>query len=1332
MNRTLVRRVTLSALLGVSLLSAFAAAPAGASTSPTPTQVSPTAGATTTPASYAFTDQLAATGGTAPYTFVATGGSSSLVVSPSGAVTTQGTLAPGSYTFSGMITDSVFATGTWSYTLTVTTGTITQGSPTSGTTSSTNSGAFTDQLTASNDAGVTLTYVTTSSSPSFTVSSAGAVQGVSSASPGTSGASGTVSDAYGDTGTWSYSLSVTAPPVTLTQSAPTSGTTTTTNSGTFTDQLVVTGGTGPYSFTTTTSAAGVNVSSLGAISTTGPLAANYYSVSGTVADSLGNTGSWSYTLTVTTPPVTLTQAAPTSGTATTTASGTFTAQMSMTGGSGSYTFTTSASSTGLNVSSSGAVSTAAALATGTYSASGTVVDSLGNTGTWSYSLSVTAVTLTQAAPTSGASTTTNSSSFTAQLAMTGGVGPYTFTFSIGAANPLLSVSTSGAVSTTGPLTSGTYQLGGTVTDSLGDSGTWSYTLTVATPILTQSSATTGSTTPLASATYNAQLSMAGATGAVTYTLNPTSVPLTVSSGGLITTTSTLTAPNTYTVSGTATDASGVTGTWAFTLSVVPGTLTQTSSTSAQVTTTAAPTYQTYITVSGATGPLSYTINSTSDPVTFTSVDVLTVTGPLSAGVHAWSGHVSDSSGNTGTWTFTLTVNAVTLTQSGATSVSLVQGQTFSTTLTASGGTGALTFSTAPPPPITVSSAGVISAGSTATAGTYALSGLVTDAYGDQGTWNFTITVVTPSLTQSGSSAGSASAPYSNTYSAQLAVSGSSGALTFTTTSAPSRYLLVSSGGLVTTSGYVPVGTYTVSGTVTDTASHVGLWTFTLTITAETLTTISSGSDVTFQGTPEQFTQSAPGGVGTVTYTITYPASLPAGLSVAADGTITATAALAVGTYNLTGNTTDSLGDTGFWSFTLVILDRPVSFVPTPVYSVAYIFQNDPISATVPANQSSGYTTQLSVSDSTFSAIGPSLGTPVFTFVTTSSCSPQSATSCAATASANFRHARISGGSLTVSSSGLVTTTGTLAPGTWGVSGTVTDQTGNYGTWQFTLTVVANPLTQTGPTSGTYSTVRQADSTAQLQMSGASGQVTYTVTGASPSGLAVSSTGIVTISAAVAAGTYSLSGTATDAAGDTGPWTFAVTVAAPVSATAYLASPGPGAIPTHGNLNAGAHYVVHVSTSGAVTTGFTSHTPGVCTVDASGVVTTISRGACRLQAVVSPSGASTLAPKTIDLAYHVVPDHHSLSITVPSPFSKDLSGVVVLARARGLHQLTVRYVYARGRNTAAVKNEVVSELRLAGLSLSSSGLSSGAHGIRVTWEFTQGQPLAESVVLTFSR
>jgi hypothetical protein len=87
------------------------------------------------------------------------------------------------------------------------------------------------------------------------------------------------------------------------------------------------------------------------------------------------------------------------------------------------------------------------------------------------------VTLVQAAPTSG--TVTAGTAFTAQLAVTGATGAVTYT-TTSPAGPV-TVSAAGAVTAPASTPAGVYQLTGTDTDPLGDTGTWAFTLSVTAP-----------------------------------------------------------------------------------------------------------------------------------------------------------------------------------------------------------------------------------------------------------------------------------------------------------------------------------------------------------------------------------------------------------------------------------------------------------------------------------------------------------------------------------------------------------------------------------------------------------------------------------------------------------------------------------------------------------------------------------------------------------------------------------------------------------------------------------------------------------------------------------
>lgn len=278
------------------------------------TQSSPTTVSTTTTDSATFTDQIEPTtdstdANLTPVVYTTTVPNASVTVSASGAVSTSGgPLAANSYTVSGTDTDGLGDNGTWTYTLTVSGVTISQSAPLSATSTEAGSSTFTDQLQPTTLNSSAVTYVTSASSTGLSVSSTGAVSTTGLLAPGPYTVSGTDSDTLGDTGVWSYTLTVTSPSggpppsmTTLVQTSPTSSTTTTDNSSAFTGSLTVSGATGAVTYVTVTSSPSLSVSAQGKIASTGPLATGNYTVSGTDSDLQGDTGTWVFSLTVNAP-----------------------------------------------------------------------------------------------------------------------------------------------------------------------------------------------------------------------------------------------------------------------------------------------------------------------------------------------------------------------------------------------------------------------------------------------------------------------------------------------------------------------------------------------------------------------------------------------------------------------------------------------------------------------------------------------------------------------------------------------------------------------------------------------------------------------------------------------------------------------------------------------------------------------------------------------------------------------------------------------------------------------------------------------------------------------
>jgi uncharacterized repeat protein (TIGR02543 family) len=114
-----------------------------------------------------------------------------------------------------------------------------------------------------------------------------------------------------------------------------------------------------------------------------------------------------------------------------------------------------------------------------------------------------------------------------------------------------------------------------------------------------------------------------------------------------------------------------------------------------------------------------------------------------------------------------------------------------------------------------------------------------------------VTVRETEIVQTSASSGSVETTASGTYTAgPIAVQGNSGLVTFVTTAA-SLSLLVSSSGLISTTGTLAAGSYKVSGTDSDPRGDSGTWTYTLTVTAVAVTVTFDANGGTGSMSPEE-------------------------------------------------------------------------------------------------------------------------------------------------------------------------------------------------------------------------------------------------------------------------------------------------------------------------------------------------------------------------------------------------------------------------------------------------------------------------------------------------
>jgi major membrane immunogen (membrane-anchored lipoprotein) len=256
---------------------------------------------------------------------------------------------------------------------------------------------------------------------------------------------------------------------------PTVTSTSVANSATFSDQIVSTNNAGAVSYVQTTGSPQLVVSASGLVTTSGSLIPGSYVTTGTSSDPHGDTGTFSLTLEV----GALIQSVPTTASVKASGSTTYSDQLSVTGSDSAVTYVQTSGTPQLIVSASGLVTTSGALTAGSYVATGTTSDPVGDKGTFTLTLKVGS--LVQRAPTTGSALTTNSSTFSDQLDVGANLGVVTYVQTNGA--PQLIVSASGLVTTSGALTAGSYVATGTTSDPSGDFGKFSITLVVTTPLI---------------------------------------------------------------------------------------------------------------------------------------------------------------------------------------------------------------------------------------------------------------------------------------------------------------------------------------------------------------------------------------------------------------------------------------------------------------------------------------------------------------------------------------------------------------------------------------------------------------------------------------------------------------------------------------------------------------------------------------------------------------------------------------------------------------------------------------------------------------------------------
>lgn len=696
----------------------------------------------------AYSQSLAASGGSTPYIWTLTGGTlpAGIALSAAGVVSGTPTQA-GSFNPVFTVTDSGSNTASRTIAFNATAPTLAI-APT--TLPNGVAGTSYSQALSTNGGTAPYSYVVSGGAPppGITLSSTGNVTG----SPSTPGNySFTVRSTDSSTGTGApfsttrtYSITISAPTITVAPATlpnPQVGVA-------YSQTVSASGGTAPYNFAILAGAvpAGMNLSSGGTFSGT-PTSGGMFNFTVTATDNGGFTGSRAYTITVAAATITVGPAFLPNGNA----GQAYSSTISAGGGTPPYSYAISSGSlpSGITLSPSGVISGTSTVA-GNFTFTVRSTDSSTGAGApyagdRTYNLTMAAPTVVVAPATLPGPTV--GSSYSQTITAAGGTAPYTFAVTAGALPQGLTLSAAGVLSGT-PTASGTFNFTVTATDGNGFSGTRSYNVTSAGPTI----AVAPAALPNAAAgqAYSSTIGATGGTAPYSYAVTGGTLPsgITLSPTGVLA--GTPTVAGTFNFTATATDSSTGTGSpfsgsrsYALTVSaptvvVAPAALPNPSGGTA---------YSQTLSASGGTGPYTFAVTAGALPtgLTLSASGVLSGT-PAASGTFNFTITATDNNNFTGSRGYTLAVVAPALTIIPSTLSAGTVGVAYSQTLSTSGGTApygyALTAGNLPTGLVLSSTTGAIT-GVPTTSGNSTFTITATDALGFTAANVFTITVAVP-------------------------------------------------------------------------------------------------------------------------------------------------------------------------------------------------------------------------------------------------------------------------------------------------------------------------------------------------------------------------------------------------------------------------------------------------------------------------------------------------------------------------------------------------------------------------------------------------------------
>ena len=535
----------------------------------------------------------------------------------------------------------------------------------------------------------------------------------------------TATDIYSHTGSQAYSLTITAPTITLSPTTLTGGT----YAASYSQTVTASGGISPYTYSVTSGSlpSGLSLNaSTGAVTGT-PTATGTASFTITATDAHSYTGSQAYSVTIAAATISLSPTSLPGGTYNTAYSQT----VSASGGISPYTYSVTSGSlpSGLSINSSTGAITGTPTTSGTFPFTITATDAHSYTGSQAYSLVIAAPTITLS-PTS--ISPAYASAFSQTLTASGGVASYTFAVTSGSLPGGLSLNGSTGAITGTPNATGAYSFTVTATDAHSQTGSQAYSGTVAAPTITLSPT---SISPVYGSAFSQTITASGGIAAYTYAVTSGSLPgglsLNSSTGAI---TGTPNAPGSYSFTVTATDAHSQTGSQAYSGTVATPTITVSPATLTSGTYNTS--YSQSVSASGGIAAYTYAVTTGSLPSGLSlNASTGAITGtPLTSGTFTFTITATDAHSYTGSQSISLTIAAPSIALSPTSLTNGTYNSAYSQTITASGGIASYTFAVTSgslPSGTSLSGGGVLS-GTPLTSGTFSFTIAATDAHSQTG------------------------------------------------------------------------------------------------------------------------------------------------------------------------------------------------------------------------------------------------------------------------------------------------------------------------------------------------------------------------------------------------------------------------------------------------------------------------------------------------------------------------------------------------------------------------------------------------------------------------